>query len=380
VPAASRDAGPVAPAGPDGGEPSTPPPSGVPPTCEAHPELLEVPGAGSGTISGCAPKVCAGFPFAIDYPYLERHDPSPYAGCTAVTGTVLISAYEGADLAPLSCLERVDGDLVVWNSPGLVTLHGLESLALVRGQLGIGYHAYLFTANSNLARIDALSGLRAVQGDLDIAGDALTTFDGLSALAAVGGQVFISAMGNAPTLDLPGLNGLVWIGGDLELWRIERVARVSGFRGLRSIGGSFYVWGATELVDFPALPSLACITGVFDIGDLQFGNDDPKLPRIGPLPSLRRIGGDVLIDQLVGLQQVSLFDTLPSVGGSTISITNSPKLTTVPASALQDFVGRLVVTNDPVLSSCPLRALGARVIASGAIADFTGTPDCLTLP
>src|SRR5262249_40993224 len=152
---------------------SAPPTPGSPPAgCAARKDLLDVPTAGSGAISKCTPRVCAGVPVSTDYKYMQRTDLTPYVGCTTVTGSVVVSSYTGPDLTPLSCLERVDGDLVVWYSPGLTDLHGLESVTLVRGNLGIGYSNALFAVNPNIARLDGLSNLRAVQGDVVISGSA----------------------------------------------------------------------------------------------------------------------------------------------------------------------------------------------------------------
>jgi hypothetical protein len=269
--------------------------------------------------------------------------------------------------------------MVVQYSPGLVTLHGLESLTLVGGQLGIGYHGANFANSEQLVNIAALSGVRAVGGDLDISGgDALESLAGLESLVAVGGQLMVAPETRAGRqLDISGMNSLVWIGKDLEIWRPENVARATGLRALRTVGGGFYLWGAPDMVEFPKLPSLECIRGTIDIGDTQFGNDDPQIHEIA-LPALRRVGGNVQVDDLSGLQTLSLFDTVEEVDGSTISITGNPALTSVPISALRSFQGTLLVTTDPLLDACPLRDFAARLRTTGwaGMEDFTGTPSC----
>jgi hypothetical protein len=318
-------------------------------------------------------------PSAAEYSFTDTTDITPFIGCTEVTNSVVITGYTGTDLSALHCLEHVGGDMVVQYSPGLVTLHGLESLTLVGGQLGIGYHGSNFANSEHLVNIAALSGLRAVAGDLDISGgDALESLAGLESLVAVGGQLMVAPETMAGRqLDISGMNSLVWIGKDLQIWRPENVARATGFRALRTVGGGFYLWGAPDMVEFPKLPSLECIRGTLDIGDTQFGNDDAQIQDIA-LPALRRIGGDVLIDDLVGLQKLSLFDTVEEVGGSTISITGDPTLTSVPVSALRSFQGALLVTTDPLLDACPLRDFASRLRTGGwgGMEDFTGTPAC----
>jgi hypothetical protein len=254
---------------------------------------------------------------------------------------------------------------------------------LVRGNLGIGYSNSLFAVNPNLARLDGLSNLRAVQGEVVISGSAaLRSLDGLPSLAAIGGGLMISPeiLMTTQPLDFSGLNALVWIGGDLQFWRPEGIGRATGLRALRAIHGGFYIWGADVFSEFPALPSLECIEGIFDIGDAQFQPDNTLLRRIAP-PALRYIGGDVQLDDQIGLEEIDLFATVQAVGGS-ISITDNPKLKTVPVSALKSFGGSVLATNDPLLSSCPLRTFVAGLRSNGwsSISDFTGTPACATAP
>lgn len=219
-------------------------------------------GAGSGAISGCAPRTCQG----VDIAALEtaapleqyKSDVSAFAGCTEITGDVVVSAHAGSDLHDLSCLERVGGTVVIWNSPQLRSLDGLESLSEVGGSFELGEHLSLSVANDQLEHFDALSRLQAIGGRLSITGDpALQRFGELPSLRVVGGEVFIEFLYGAS--EIAGLNALEYVGGTFSLWRPEGLERVSGLQSLRTIEGSFVLWGATDLTVLDGFPALECI-------------------------------------------------------------------------------------------------------------------------
>ncbi len=367
---ANLDSGPGAVLGLDGG---TTPPGQL--ACDPFPvALLHVPGAGNGAISGCAPRTCTG----IDKTTIDgtqSRDISGFAGCTTISGTIDVEGYTNQDLSLLHCLEHVTGDVVIWRSPGLQTLHGLESLTEVDGSLQISAYENVSDANNALTRIDALTHLRAIGGELNISGsNALTSLAGLEALQAIGGDFFLWLTGSAT--DLSGMNSLVAIGGNVDWFRPEGLQAVSGLRKLTTIGGYWAVYDATDLVTLAGLPSLACIGGRIDIGDGAQGFVN-AMTRIGPFPSLRRVVGDVLVYSNPPLADLELFQTIDTVGGQ-IKVSDNPVLDAMPTPALLQLGGAFLITDAPLLSTCPLVATESRLTNTGwaDTADFSGDLAC----
>lgn len=349
---------------------------GEPLACDPFPAaLLRVPGAGNGAVSGCAPRTCTGIDKADIGMGTQPPDISGFAGCTTITGTIDVEGYANPDLSVLHCLEHVTGDVVIWRSPGLQTLHGLESLTEVDGSLQISAYQDVSDPNNALTRIDALTHLQAIGGELNISGgDASTSLAGLEALRVIGGDFFLWLTGNAH--DLAGMNALVAIGGNVDWFRPEGLQAVSGLRKLATIGGYFAMYDATDLVTFAGLPSLACIGGRIDIGDggQAFVN---AMTRIGPFPALRRVVGDVLVYSNPSLVDAELFQTIDTVGGQ-IKVSDNPLLDALPSTALLHLGGALLITNEPLLSTCPLVATESRLTSAGwtDVANFSGDLGC----
>lgn len=118
--------------------------------------------------------------------HAETSDLSVFEGCTTVEGDIIVSHHPNADLQQLSCLEHLTGSLVIWASPALTSLDGLEALQKVDGDLSLGYYQSFLDDNARLARIDALSNLRVVGGSLFLNLFAVRSLEGLHGVTALG--------------------------------------------------------------------------------------------------------------------------------------------------------------------------------------------------
>jgi hypothetical protein len=361
----------------------------MPLPCGSIPEhYFHVAGAGSGTFSGCAPKTCAGSSIAdieanrsIELVVVGT---SQYAGCTVIDGDLYVNQHPAASLPDLRCLERVTGNMVIWNSPRLTTLAGLESLVEVDGDLELGLHATLHIANQGLVEQNALSALRAVGGSLKMTGgSALTNVGTFTALAAIRRELFVSF--EQSTLEFSGMNALQTIGGALSFWRPEGMKAVThAFQSLQGIGGMFLIWGATELTSLSGFPSLTCVGSHVligsrnpDLGD-GYSIDNPRLRAVAPFPSLKQIAGDVVIERQNALVQFDMLSTVKSIGGS-LYVSDNARLSDLALDGLQTVDGSFIVARNPALSSCPVRIVEQRLRVAGPLlgtVDVTGNLAC----
>ena len=86
-----------------------------------------------------------------------------FSDCTVLVGRFQEdSVRDLEDFAALRNVTRIEGVLNVFRSPGFVTLHGLDNLEVVQGDVFIHL-------NENLVSIAALGKLRSVTGNLMIA-------------------------------------------------------------------------------------------------------------------------------------------------------------------------------------------------------------------
>jgi hypothetical protein len=357
-----------------GGTPGTPPPAAV---CATLP-LPSAPAAGTGSVSHCSPKACNGV--APDSDLSESwHQDLPaarYSGCTSVTGTVMIAMSNHVDLAELACLEHVTGDVVIWNNPGLETLHGLESLIAVDGSFQLGRRDSLSARNDSLQSVEALGGLQSVGHDLLLDFNLpLPDLDGFGALLAVGGTLAFhsrSALPSTPSkpTNVSGFGSLRSIGKDLALQAADAIPAISGLGSLTSIGGSVLVEGATDLVALSGLPSLACIGKNVSVIRSAY-EENPALKSIGPFPLLRTIGGYVHVEGASNLESIDLFGTVTRLDGGTLRILDNPRLTAVSVGSLTSVGDDVTFGQNPSLSDCPLLDLETRLRAAGYSYQFT---------
>jgi hypothetical protein len=344
-------------------------------------EELAVPDAGSGALSGCPARQCVGivpdFNNAThgDKPDQYVTDLSRYEGCTTVVGDILVNQWTEADLHQLHCLEFVSGTLTVFNSPGLVSLDGLDSLQKVGGALGIGFANFLVSENPKLTSLAALHNLRAVGGNLSLSLEGPPTLHGLEALRVVGGHMAIDSdhplitaggssadvYGGNQLTDLSGLSSLRAVGGEFRLG--AEILSMVGMDRLERIAGSMVLGSSNVLPRIDGFPALRCIGQNLEL--TVVGNNSMPITTTARLPALERIGGDVVIASNPRLQSIELLAHVTELGGSLRIDHNTmldsiilPQLMLAPMSAI-------AIHDNPAFPVCPLRAWAAARSAEG---------------
>lgn len=109
-------------------------------------------------------KRCGSSP-SVYFTMSSAEDVASYSGCTVLVGHLQQDSVTAlADFSGLESVERIEGTLNVFRSPGLTSLRGLENLAVVEGDLFIHL-------NPNLTSLAALEKLRTVTGTFVVEGN-----------------------------------------------------------------------------------------------------------------------------------------------------------------------------------------------------------------
>lgn len=200
-------------------------------------------------------------------------------------------------LAGLHCMRRVTQGLAIHDAPALATLDGLGGLTDLGGL--------------SLAHLPALA---------DTAG--------LGSLARVDGDVGIWDIPALPALSLP---ALLWVGGDVIVQDAHRLEQVDDIRALGGLQGGLRL-GGSGVADLSGLDRLGRVLGpvvltgldgpaaldglhrLADVGGLRL-SDAPGLVDLDGLSSLRRVRGDVVLEDLPDLRDLSALHALRQVDG-----------------------------------------------------------------
>jgi hypothetical protein len=161
-------------------------------------------------------------------------------------------------LQGLNNLTTIGGGLYIMDNPLLVGLDDLENLASITGELRIVY-------NSSLESLAGLENIDSITETLRI-GD------------WGGWPDNPSCYGNQKLTDLQGLNGLEWIGGDLEIYCNDSLGSLAGLETLTTITGNIRIGcrlytgpgGNNLLTDISALENIQADS----IDDLQIVNNE----------------------------------------------------------------------------------------------------------
>ncbi|GAB5536272.1 MAG: hypothetical protein Rubg2KO_25210 [Rubricoccaceae bacterium] len=249
--------------------------------------------------------------------------------CVTISGNLFVRGSDFTDLAGLSELTSVDGDVSIEDSPALASLAGLEALAAIGGNLEIG--SVGVGGNDALTTLDGLGGLTSVGGSVFIYDNlGLTTLDGLESLGAIGDGLFIG--GNDALVTLDGLQGLTTVPGDL------------------SVGVSIFRTDGTFDGDNPALASLEGLANLTSVGGALDIQRNISLESLDGLASLQTVGGDLSITQNDALVSVESLPSLASVEG-TFRISLNPSLTSLDGLTSLASVRSLFLSSNPALAS-----------------------------
>ncbi|WP_426755287.1 DUF7151 family protein [Myxococcus sp. Y35] len=193
--------------------------------------------------------------------------------------------------------------------------------------------------------------VQEVLGNVSIHQNAVLEKLPLSALAAVGRSVTLSE--NVMLQSLEGMERLTSIGGSLDISNNDSLQTLAGPESLSVVKRRVSVTGNDQLqeVRFESLQEVESLAIV----------DNAILEDVGPLPTLLRVHGDVVIEENASLLGVTKLPRLQSLGGA-LFVTGNPLLTDLTGFNQVTWMSGLFVTGNSALTSLgtlsALHALG----------------------
>ncbi|MFP2958890.1 hypothetical protein ACLEPN_13860 [Myxococcus sp. 1LA] len=349
---------------------------------------------------------------------------------TSIRGDLSIENTDVTAVA-LPGLVSVEGSLSIHGNPGLMQVN-LPGLRYVGGTLSIGGSAQLSDLRigpqtvealppvrvhslslNTLPGVSSLSGLRAVtprfelvlsntgtlwdlgmfphvqvlSGSLIVQGNPVLEKLPLPFLAHVDGSVMIAA--NPMLQSLEGMGPLTMVGGVLDVSGNHALTHLSGLEQLSVVKNRVNVMNNAQLLDvrFKALS---------EVGSLAVAGN-AVLEQVGPMPSLFRVQGDVVLEENPRLLRATEMPELQSMGGA-LFVNLNPLLTDLSGfqqvtwmyglyvtgnGALENLgtlgslhtVGTLEVRENPAMTRLHLNAL-ARVRDAFIVTDNPRLPSC----
>jgi len=225
-----------------------------------------------GIFSVCSAQVIEG-----DIGLTTQAEVNSFSG-TSITGDLFISGVDIVDLATLSTLTSIGGNLNIYSNTELTNLNGLNNLDSVGSDLNLdmnsiltnieGLHSITFIGGklrilqqNILTNLDGLSNLTIIGQSLHIETNrALINIDGLSNLSSIGDRMII--LNNRTLTNIDGLMNLISIGGLLSIDLNRAVTNLDGLINLTSVGGNLYVVDNDSLISFCGLFTLLNSNGL----------------------------------------------------------------------------------------------------------------------
>lgn len=212
------------------------------------------------------------------------------------------------------CLD-IDGSLTLTNLP-LENLQDVRTLRRVDGSLRI-------RQNAQLSEITALASLSEVTGSLQITDNpVLESLDGLRALGTVGGRLQI--LNNPQLVDLGSFDNLGQTNG-IVISGNGNLQSLAGLEALEQVVGSFVLGGA----------GVSSLEGLHNLRTIQAGilsiANNPDLTSLSGLRSLETLSGGLTIRSNANLQTLAGLD--PGRVGGRIVIENNPRLSSTAVAA-----------------------------------------------
>ena len=244
----------------------------------------------------------------------------------------LNSNYNLIDFAGLELISNIELLNVIDNT-ALESADGLGSLSQI-SQLN-------FFDNTSLTDLTALSQITQLNG-LRIAGNNLTTLDGLSNLVAVVGEIFVS---NEQVINLNVFSGLNNLTASLFLWNNPVLTDVSVFQEVTQLQDLVIV-GCNQIQGFQGFENLAEVEGIFRLGFNPQMTDLTAFGNLTAVGSLDIYENDNLLslDGLEGLIEVT----------EAVYLMDNPNL--VDIDALQNLnpqgLDQVVISRNTSLSIC----------------------------
>lgn len=230
-----------------------------------------------------------------------------------ITGDLSIGSFQISnsivDLTPLKSIKEV-GRLIIGNNSALLSLEGLNNLITVN-------RGILLDKNENLQSIDALASISGNVGNLIIVNSpSLVSLDPLQGIQSLSGSADVNGAslfiaGNANLLNLNGLQNIqsidfgIAISVNESLQNIDALSNISGV-----LNGSLTIFNNASLETLSGLQNINQITG-----NAQFS----KLASISSLNSifnLSNIGETLVIAEIPNLLNLQGLENIISVGSN----------------------------------------------------------------
>ncbi|WP_394831148.1 chitobiase/beta-hexosaminidase C-terminal domain-containing protein [Pendulispora rubella] len=246
----------------------------------------------------------------------DQSDLQKIAHCKEITEHLSIGSGI-TDLTAIRHLQRVGQNLIVNAGPGLKSLHGLEALTSVGGDVKM-----TGTSGASL-QLDGLDALRTVGGEFTILGTGVTEWSGPPRLAQVGslrilGEAHLRRVGAFPALATIAKNVLVQTSPELTTFEaMTNVTTMGGEVSVRFNNKLTAVLGVPQQLHglfIYSNPELTRVVGKSTTGiegPLQL-QDNPKLAEV-ELPYLGHVTGEVFLQNLPALASLQGFRRLAQV-------------------------------------------------------------------
>lgn len=212
----------------------------------------------------------------------------------------------------------------------------------VNGTLRTGY-------DTDITNLDGLSALKAVSGDLWIYENPhLADIDGLSALTVVGGELWIA---NNPVLtNINGLSALTTAGQDISIESNVALENIDALSFITHVQGNLYIHNNDTLKNFNGLSSLGSVGRNFEV------LYNPALTDINGLSNLTVVGTSLQIANNTSLANLDGLSGLATIGGS-FRITDNALGNLNGLSSLTSVGGQLTVREDALTNLDGLSSL-----------------------
>jgi hypothetical protein len=249
-------------------------------------------------------------------------------------------------------LERVEGDMRIYNNPKISNLNQFYSLQVVNRHFHLNHL-------DDLENLEGLENLRWIGGDFSLGGfeSSLTQLCDFVSLDSINRSVYIS--GNKLLTDLNGLETLQIIGGSLSLSGDSLLNSISPLNQVDSIGWKkegfvlFRIKGADHQLDSIHLSSTVRINPEMDVKIIENGNlKSIKAPSVEQLRILEVMDNPNLVN--LELPNLTVVGTDSSYANATqISIKQNPLLVSLDGiSNITHIQDSIVIGNNLTLSNC----------------------------
>ncbi|KAA6441159.1 T9SS type A sorting domain-containing protein [Dyadobacter flavalbus] len=197
-------------------------------------------------------------------------------------------------------------------------------------------------SGADITNLDGLSGIKEINGYLDISiNPLLTNVNGLSGLTKVSGYIEIS--NNKSLVSLAGLESLAIAGNSIKLANNAALKSISALSKLTTIKSSLEISKNDVLPNLNGFGALAQVFGYVEI------SQNPLLTSLSGLESLQMVGGNLRIAENNVLKSFSSLDSLTNINGF-LEISNNAVLKNMQGlSRLSKVLGYININNNPLL-------------------------------